>query len=285
MKRRTIDRKGSRVARNTRPKKRKPPPTNVQMESEETYASKAAKKLHEKSDVTFDPEMSYCTLQFCAVFAAISECVACKQCGGAVLFLQSSVGGLSFKLNIKCSTCDKVINSVHSSPLIGTAYEINRRLAFAMRILGKRQRAIQRFCGIMDLPKYVAQASYDTIMNNIRTAAKAVGTQSLKKAAASEIQQTNDAAHPNIPDGLKVSGDGTWMKRGFSSLFGVASIIGWYTGKVIDLVVKSSYCKECEAHEKEKGSAEYEEWMQSHEEQCSANHTGSAGKMECDAMV
>lgn len=40
---------------------------------------------------------------------------------------------------------------------------------------------------------------------------------------------------------LKVSGDGSWKKRGYSSLFGVTTLIGNSTGKVIDLVVKSSF--------------------------------------------
>ena len=39
---------------------------------------------------------------------------------------------------------------------------------------------------------------------------------------------------------LTVSGDETWMKRGFSSLFGVSSLIGYYTGKFY-VFIKSSY--------------------------------------------
>jgi len=40
---------------------------------------------------------------------------------------------------------------------------------------------------------------------------------------------------------LTVSGDGTWKKRGFSSLYCVTSLIGYNTGKVFDIVIKSSY--------------------------------------------
>lgn len=283
--RRSVDVKGSREARNVRPKKKKAPQTNESMESETSYASTSAKKLHEKQDISFDPNFSYCILQFTAVFSAISDCVVCKECGGKVKFLQSSVRGLGFKLNIKCTTCDKDINSISSSPLIGSAYEINRRLAFTMRVLGKGLRGIQFFCGLMDLPKYVTKKPFNMIVENIHNATKAVGMESLKKAAGNEIQLNNEAAHPNIPDGLKVSGDGTWMKRGFSSLFGVVTIIGWYTGKVLDIIVKSSYCKACETYEKEKGSAKYEEWLKNHIEMCSANHIGSAGKMESDGII
>ncbi|XP_076248018.1 uncharacterized protein LOC143187664 [Calliopsis andreniformis] len=85
--------------------------------------------------------------------------------------------------------------------------------------------------------------------------------------------------------GVTVSGDGTWRKRGFSSLFGVATVIGNLTGKVIDIVVKSAYCKVCEVWEKKIGTNEYEEWLDQHVTECKANHEGSAGKMEVSAIV
>lgn len=78
------------------------------------------------------------------------------------------------------------------------------------------------------------------------------------RAAQEEICQTmgNDETEPI---GVTVSGDGTWRKRGFSSLFGVATVIGNLTGKVIDVVVKSAHCKVCETWDKLIGTLEYEE--------------------------
>ncbi|EFN69934.1 hypothetical protein EAG_00287, partial [Camponotus floridanus] len=84
---------------------------------------------------------------------------------------------------------------------------------------------------------------------------------------------------------LTVSGDGSWRKRGFSSLFGLVTLIGWYTGKVLDVCVKSKYCKVCEYWKKKEGTAEYEEGFVDHELHCQINHEGSAGKMEVDAVV
>lgn len=68
----------------------------------------------------------------------------------------------------------------------------------------------------------------------------------------------------DMTDGITVSGDGSWQKRGFSSLFGVTTLIGWLTGKIIDIVVKSKYCKTCEFWKKKEETAEYEEWIKSH---------------------
>lgn len=75
-------------------------------------------------------------------------------------------------------------------------------------------------------------------------------------------------------------------KRGFSSLFGVTSLIGYFTGKVLDIFVKSSYCHECKTWESKLDSAEYEEWHEAHVNagKCQANHTGAAGNMEVEAI-
>ena len=68
-------------------------------------------------------------------------------------------------------------------------------------------------------------------------------------------------------------------------IYGVSSLIGSFTGKVLDIDVKSSYCKMCKIWEKRKSTAEYEKWLEDHESECLANHEGSSGKMEVDGMV
>ena len=62
-------------------------------------------------------------------------------------------------------------------------------------------------------------------------------------------------------------------------------MIGWFSGKFIVICVKSKYCKECEYWEKKIDITEYEEWHDLHEKHCDANLSGSAGKMESDAVV
>jgi len=54
-----------------------------------------------------------------------------------------------------------------------------------------------------------------------------------------------------------MSGDGSWKKRGFTSLLGVVTLIGNLTGKVIDLVIKSSICKGCMSWKPKEGTDEY----------------------------
>ena len=61
----------------------------------------------------------------------------------------------------------------------------------------------------------------------------------VKKACIEEIDLISTDSESKNTD-LIVSGDGTWHKRGFSSLFGVTSLIGHFTGKIINVFVKSS---------------------------------------------
>jgi hypothetical protein len=44
---------------------------------------------------------------------------------------------------------------------------------------------------------------------------------------------------------IAVSFDGTWMKRGFTSLYGVGVCIDMLTGLVVDFHVRSKYCHKC----------------------------------------
>lgn len=58
-----------------------------------------------------------------------------------------------------------------------------------------------------------------------------------------------------------VSGDGTWQKRGHSSLNGCVSMISVDTGKVSDVEALSSTCMACKTKRKlNPKSASYKEW-------------------------
>ena len=75
--------------------------------------------------------------------------------------------------------------------------------------------------------------------------------------------------------------DGTWQRRGFSSLNGVVSCIS--NGKVIDYEVLTKVCRFCQYWKKFKSSEEFEEWKIHHN--CDINHIGSAGAMESAGVI
>ncbi|GFV56574.1 uncharacterized protein TNCV_1803831 [Trichonephila clavipes] len=75
---------------------------------------------------------------------------------------------------------------------------------------------------------------------------------------------------------ITVSYDGTWQKRGHSSLYGIGIVIDILTGLIIDYEILSKYCPECTTAKRDLGenSAEYSIWYKSHEEECSENYVG-----------
>lgn len=243
--------------------------------------SRKNKSTTTKDDIEVDGAFGYRIVNFIHVFTMLSQIAVCKYCAGSVTFSESCIRALGFKIVVKCKKCGNT--TIDSSPLINNhAFDINRRLIFAMRLIGIGMQGIHKFCAFMCLPKPVYQKSYDNIVKCIAIATDAVKSKVLREAVEEEKKISEEKGQH---EGLSVSGDGSWRKRGFSSLFGFSSLIGWFTGKVIDIFVKSKYCKECEHWEKKKDTAEYDEWKNVHENNCQANHSGSAGKMEPDAIV
>jgi hypothetical protein len=86
-----------------------------------------------------------------------------------------------------------------------------------------------------------------------------------------------------------VSFDGTWAKRGFTSLFGVFFMMSVDTGEVLDYHVLSKSCQQCLLkkslfkHDLEK----FEEWKVDHVNNgdCHVNFEGSSPAMEAEAAV
>lgn len=72
---------------------------------------------------------------------------------------------------------------------------------------------------------------------------------------------------------IRVSCDGSWSKRGFTSMYGFVSVIEVTTGWVIDFVVLSKYCKVCSMSGRGKTPPDHE---------CTKNFDGSSPAMEME---
>jgi hypothetical protein len=151
-----------------------------------------------------------------------------------------------------------------------------------MRLLGLGMHSINTFCSLMELSGGFGKSTYYAFITNLVEASKSTFEMIQRKAVDEEKNLNANAG--NVETHLSVSGDGSWKRRGFSSLFGVTTLIGKYTHKVIDFVVKSSFCQSCSNWASKKGTVEYDTWLENHEEHCSINHSGSSGKMEVDSM-
>ena len=64
---------------------------------------------------------------------------------------------------------------------------------------------------------------------------------------------------------IDCSFDGTWQKRGFTSLYGVGVVMDVLTGLVVDYEVLSLYCHTCVVNKARKPPEEFRLWKQGHE--------------------
>lgn len=275
-----------RTKRPRRPIKRKYIGNQHSKVEDTEFASTSAKKFQKnpQDEIVVENNLQNCILDFYSVFATISTLVICATCKQKVEFKKASQFGVGFKIAVCCACPQKCIPS---SPVINkTCFEINRRLVVAMRLLGIGQAGISMFCGLMDIAHKISNNMYYGVLQNLHTTGKAVYDNVLSKAVEEEKQAMVEADPQCDPTLLTVSGDGSWKKRGFASLFGVTTLIGKHSKKVVDTVVKSTMCNSCkywEANKNEEPEA-YEIWLNSHEDECSVNHEGSSGKMEVDSV-
>ncbi|GFT05277.1 uncharacterized protein TNCV_123121 [Trichonephila clavipes] len=106
-----------------------------------------------------------------------------------------------------------------------------------MRAIGKGGAAARIFCGLMNLPP--PPAKFDRHNSLFLNVLKTISEDSMN-AAVHEAVIANDN-NSNIA----VAVDGTWHKRGYSSLNGVVCATSVENGKVIDFEALTKYCSSC----------------------------------------
>ncbi|GFX48158.1 uncharacterized protein TNCV_4114931 [Trichonephila clavipes] len=111
-------------------------------------------------------------------------------------------------------------------------YELNTRLVYAMRCIGKGAESVRMFCGIMNLPPPPTKFSK---YNHILLQATRETCEHSMAEAVREAVDENDGKRD-------LAVDGSWQKRGFSSKNGLVTVTSVDTGKVIDVEVFSKHC-------------------------------------------
>ena len=138
---------------------------------------------------------------------------------------------------------------------------------------------MKTFSACMGMPQPMTPGAYSAISNSVGMAYEAVAHKSMKEAAE-EVRGKEKTADEIV--NTQVTIDGTWQKRGHSSLNGVVVACS-KNAKVIDCQVMSKHCKFCQIWSRRQGIPEYDDWQQNHN--CSINHRKSAGAMEGDGAV
>ena len=213
----------------------------------------------------------------------ISERCICSNCTLTLEEYFSQKEGFCTGLAVYCANC-KMTSNIEYSRSPGKFLELNRKAVFAMRLLGQGRSALETFCAVLELPSPLAKLSFQSHVSALHVAAMAVAKESMHRAA----QEVHTAVDPQADEDtlidVCVSGDGTWHRRGFSSLNGVAIVIAHDTGKVLDYEVMSKYCYSCQYWEKQPTNSDaFQVWKATHK--CDANFEGSAPAMESSGMV
>ncbi|GFW08864.1 uncharacterized protein TNCV_993811 [Trichonephila clavipes] len=135
-------------------------------------------------------------------------------CGatGLNLSCEENCSGGAVELDIICEICSYSYNFCSSKKCkaeIGkpSTYEVNTRLVYAMRCIGKGAEAARMFCGIMNLPPPPTKFSKYNKM--LLGATKDVCDATMKDAVKEAVEENQ-----NIRD-IPVAVDGTWQKRIF----------------------------------------------------------------------
>ena len=216
-------------------------------------------------------------------FGLLSELLVtlcqCPECYQRVVIDQKERFGFALCFSISCCVCDWRLEFNTSKELEreGTpgkkAFEINYQVAIGFREIGRGLNAMQTFCQCANLASPMSRSSFDKMNERLLDAYELAANESMLKECGkikgeTDIDSVNDTT---------VTIDGTWQKRGHSSLNGVVTATS-LNGRVVDFHVLSKYCKACEVWERKKGSDEYEEWKAAHN--CKINHRASSGAME-----
>ena len=204
--------------------------------------------------------------------------LSCPQCERSTLSLGDRLSkkqGLSSLLFITCLNC-KYTNEFDTSVPCGRGFDINKRTVYTMRVLGHGHSGIEKFTSLMNMPKPVTQNNYDKIAAKILSVTKAVAEETMSDAAK-DIRENITSDYNFVDTG--VSCDGTWQKRGSSSLNGVFTAISIDSGKVLDVEPMSRSCKTCCLRKDliRTDPTSYAHWKNSHI--CKYNYKGSAGGM------
>lgn len=118
----------------------------------------------------------------------------------------------------------------------------------------------------------------------VLNAAETVARKSMTNAVE-EVKQFYEPEMHGIFD-IGVSGDGTWRRRGYSSVYGVVTALSTVTGKALDVEVMSKECRECMVWRRQrKELLSFDEWWEGHQHCCQANHYGSLGSIDATGML
>ena len=207
---------------------------------------------------------------------------------GNLLLEEGRKQGFMSSLNIECDSCKnvEVLDTSDSVSRRGTSYDVNRRMVYSSIEIGCGYEGLLTLSSILNMP-CMTKSTYHIQLENILEVLESECKDEMKRVGVNvreTVLKENGEVDNGQPVEIAVSFDGTWAKRGFTSLTGVVFVISLDTGEVLDYHVLSKTCQKC-ALKKSKCENDNEfEWKMEHEasNECDINFHGSSPAMEAD---
>ena len=222
------------------------------------------------------------------ISAAAVPCQVCHE--GSLSLIEESRYGLATECALRCSSCDSSASSPLSLKKTGQKwYDVNRRSVLAMRLVGRGRESLKKICATLDMPPPLAKKSFDFHRSALRQATETLAQESMSRWAA-DLVSLRTSSHAVNPADVVVSTDGTWMRRGYSSLYGVQTVISLDTKKTLDVEILSKSCARCRSwrsrlDKHEVSKEECDAWEAGHAGECHINTHVSSPAMESSAVV
>ena len=171
---------------------------------------------------------------------------------------ESSECHMSTKMPTSATTTDK-----------GRSFDVNRRVVYHSLETGGGYESLSSVCSTMNMPCMSKQVYYNQ-MDIILQAELLKAGEKLKTLLKDEDDTDPDSSETNRDgDGITdvtVSFDGTWAKRGFTSLFVVFFFMSVDTKELLDHHIYSKFCQKCSKKKSEckDNMKEFETWKVQH---------------------
>ena len=126
-------------------------------------------------------------------------------------------------------------------------FPFNRRPVYTTIELGCGFEGLAILSSIMNMPCLTKSACYkqlESILAILEVECEE-GTKKVGQKIREKVLKENQEIDEGQPVDFPVSFDGTWAKRGFTSLNGVVFVISFDTGEVLDYHVLSKSCPMC----------------------------------------
>ena len=180
--------------------------------------------------------------------------------------------GSAYQVEIVCGNLSHRRCEWTSPGETNKGFEVNTIVTLAGRLSGLKYHLTAEFMAALGTG-FLSRSNYYPYVKRIGIQLSVMALESRKRAGQHLRSFLNSPA--TVITDVTVCCDGSWLTRGFRSLFGIVTMLSAATSKILDVVPVSSYCTQCSTRL----------LVENEEHVCQKNHDGKAGSMEVTGML